>query len=128
MSPLGSSAVPALFRQAATVARSSWRPLLVTDLAYKLLAFAILTPLVGLTLRAGVWLSGHSVLADQEILFFALRPLGLLVVILVAGLALAIVALEQASLMAIGAGAAAGGSCSPSRRRCAGPSGARLGS
>ncbi len=108
MSPLVSPDVLALFRRAATVARRSWRALLVTDLAYKLLAFAILTPLVGLALRAGVWLSGRSVLADQEILFFALRPLGLVVVLAVAALTLAIVSLEQASLMAIAAGAAAG--------------------
>jgi glycerophosphoryl diester phosphodiesterase len=96
-----------LIRESGTAFRRSWRQLLATDLAYKLLAFALLTPLVGAALRLGIWLSGRPVLADQEILFFALRPGGLLVVIAVASLGLAIVALEQASLMAIGAAAAA---------------------
>jgi glycerophosphoryl diester phosphodiesterase len=108
MSSPGSQELLALVRQAGTVGRRSWRQLLVTDLAYKLLAFAVLTPLVGGALRAAIGLSGHSVLADQEILFFVLRPAGLLVLIAVAALGLGIVALEQASLMAIAAGAAAG--------------------
>jgi len=108
MSAHGSQELLALVRRAGTVGRRSWRQLLVTDLAYKLLAFAVLTPLVGGALRAGVSLAGSPVLADQEILYFALRPAGLLVLIAVAGLTLAIVALEQASLMAIGAGAGAG--------------------
>jgi len=98
----------ALLRRAARVFRRSWRQLLVTDLAYKLLAFALLTPLTGAALRLAVGLSGRAALADQDILHFALRPLGLAFLLLIAGLALAIVALEQASLMAIGGAAALG--------------------
>lgn len=101
-------ALGGLIRQSAILFRRCWRQLLATDLAYKLLAFAVLTPLAGAALRLGVSLSGRSALADQEILFFALRPLGLLFLLLVAALALAIVALEQASLMAIAGAASAG--------------------
>lgn len=89
-------------------ARLVGRRLLVTDLVFKLLAFVVLTPLVGLALEAGVAASGGPVLADIEILLFLLRPLGLCVLLVVSALAMAIVALEQGCLMAIGLGAAEG--------------------
>ncbi len=97
------------------VAQDAWRDarlvgrrLLVTDLVFKLLAFVVLTPLVGLALEAGVAASGGPALADMEILLFLLRPLGLSVLLVVSALAIAIVALEQGCLMAIGLGAQEG--------------------
>ena len=98
----------AVFREAWADGRLAWRQLLATDLAYKLLAIAVLAPLLGLALKAGVTLSGSSVLADQEIFFFFARPMGLVVLILATALSLSVVALEQACLMSIGVGAAAG--------------------
>jgi len=86
----------------------AWRHLLAADLLFKLLAFVALTPLVGLALQAGVAASGSSVLADQEILYFFLRPMGIVVLVGVAALSIAIVALEQACLMAIALAAAEG--------------------
>lgn len=97
-----------IFRDAWSIGKAAWRRLLVLDLAAKLLAFAVLTPLAGLALRAAVGLSGSSVLADLDILYFLLRPIGLALLLVAAALALAIVALEQAGLMAIGVGAAEG--------------------
>ena len=88
--------------------RSVWRRLLVVDLLFKLLAFALLTPLVGLAFRAGAAAAGNSVLADMEILFFLFRPLGLILAVVCLALSVAIVALEQASLMAIAFAAAEG--------------------
>jgi glycerophosphoryl diester phosphodiesterase len=82
--------------------KSVWRRLLVVDLLFKLLAFAALTPLVGLALRAGVAASGSPVIADMEILFFLARPVGLLLLVVCLALSVAIVALEQSCLMAIG--------------------------
>ena len=95
-----------VFRGAWADGRRVWPQLLVTDIVYKLLAFAVLTPLLGLALRVGVSLSGSSVLADQDILYFLLSPVGLAVLVVAAGLSLTIVALEQACLMAIGVAAA----------------------
>ncbi len=86
----------------------SWPQLLVTDIAYKLVAFVLLTPLLGLVVRLGVSFSGGSVLADQDILYFLLRPVGLVALLVIAALSLTIVALEQACLMTIGVGAAEG--------------------
>lgn len=82
--------------------------LLATDLLFKVLAFAVLTPLVGLAVEAGVAAAGRSVLADMDILLFLLRPMGLLLLVVVAALSVSIVALELACLMAIGVGEAEG--------------------
>lgn len=86
----------------------AWRELLATDVLYKVLAFGILTPLVGIALRAFVSTSGNSVLADTDILLFFLSPVGLLALVVLSALSLAIVALEQACLMTIGFGAVLG--------------------
>lgn len=88
--------------------RETWRALLATDVLYKILAFAILTPLAGLALRIIVFSSGAPALADTDILFFFLSPLGVLALIALSALSLSIVALEQACLMTIGLGAVEG--------------------
>lgn len=97
--------VTALFSAAWADGRRVWQPLLLTDLAYKLLAFAVLTPLLGLAVRLGVSLSGESVLADQDILYFLIRPVGLTILVIIVALFLAIVALQQACMMTICVGA-----------------------
>jgi len=88
--------------------RRTWPQLAVTAILYKVVAFAVLTPLVGLLLRLLVSTSGSSVVADEEILFFLLRPLGLAGLVVFGGVSLAIVALEQACLMVVAFGAAHG--------------------
>ena len=47
---------------------------------------------------------GNAVLADQDIIYFLLSPIGLAALLVVGGVSLAILALEQACLMAIGFG------------------------
>ena len=86
--------------------RSSWKELVLTDIAYKIVAFVLLTPLVGILFRVLVGVSGRvvggkAVLADQDILHFMLGPVGWVCFIAVGGLWLGIVALEQATLMGI---------------------------
>jgi glycerophosphoryl diester phosphodiesterase len=88
--------------------KRTWPRLLAADAIYKLAAFAILTPLVGLALNAFLEFSGRSVLADQDILFFVLSPVGLVTLIVVAAASLAILAVEQATLMTICFGATRG--------------------
>jgi glycerophosphoryl diester phosphodiesterase len=101
MNPQGWSAAWGLFRRALASGRPSWKRLLATDVLYKLLAVALLTPLAGLALRAGIAIAGEEALADQEILYFVLRPAGLVTLVVLAGISITIVALEQASLMAL---------------------------
>ena len=86
----------------------TWPRLLAADLVYKAIAFIVLAPLVSLTLRLFMASKGSSVLADQDILFFVLSPIGLAAVVVVGGVSLAILALEQACLMAIGFGQSRG--------------------
>ena len=85
--------------------RLVWRELFLTDLLYKAIAFVVLMPLVGLLLRVALAVSGTTVLADQDILYFLLGPIGWVTLIVVGGAWIAIVALEQAALMTIVAGA-----------------------
>ena len=80
---------------------ASWKSLVLTDLAYKIIAFVVLTPLVGVLFRLLIATSGDSVLSDMDIVLFFLGPVGWLCFILVGALSLGIVALEQASLIGI---------------------------
>ena len=82
----------------------AWPRLLTTDVIYKLVAFVVLTPLVGGALRLFLSTSGSAVVADEDILSFVLSPIGLTTLVLIGAVTLAIVALEQACLMAIGFG------------------------
>ncbi len=82
----------------------AWPRLLATDVVYKIIAFVVLTPLVGLVLEFFMSTKGSSVLADQDILFFVLSPVGLAALVVVGAVSLAILTLEQACMMAIGFG------------------------
>ena len=86
--------------------RFGWRQLVLTDVAYKVAAFALLLPLAGLALRGFLALSGNPAVADMDILFFVLSPLGLITIIVVGAIILAVVELEVACLMIIGFSAA----------------------
>ena len=82
----------------------AWPRLLAADVVYKIIAFVVLTPLVGLLLKFFMSTRDSTVLADQDILFFILSPVGLAALVVVGAVSLAILTLEQACLMAIGFG------------------------
>jgi glycerophosphoryl diester phosphodiesterase len=84
--------------------RDAWPRLLTTDLIYKLVAFVVLSPLAGAALRLFMATRGSSVLADQDIVLFILTPIGAAALLVIGSVSVAIVALEQACLMAIGFG------------------------
>ncbi len=93
--------------------RASWRRLIVTDILYKILAFVVLTPLVGMLLRALLALFGHAAVSDMDVVLFCLGPAGWVCLVLLGSLTLAIVALEQASLLGILCARAAGQDLAP---------------
>jgi glycerophosphoryl diester phosphodiesterase len=97
--------VRSLFTRASSDFLRAWRSMAYTDVAYKLIAFAILTPATTWLLY---WLrSGTSdrVVADVEIaMFFFTTPVGIITLILGGSLIVAITAVETACLMAVGVG------------------------
>ena len=80
---------------------TSWQPLLVIHLAFTALGVMIFAPLLGLAGRLMLKLSGQAALADQDIAYFLLSPPGLIALVVFAGLLIAILAFEQASMMVI---------------------------
>ena len=85
-----------------------WTNLVAADLIYKAAAFIILAPLAAVILQMFLRLSGNEALSDQDILYFALKPLGWVTLIVVGSIGVGIVALELAALMLIGFGASEG--------------------
>ncbi len=81
--------------------RGLWWPLLLVHLAYVALGFVLISPLVGLFAQLPLLLSGQSVLADQDILYFFLSPIGLICLILLTGIFIAFMAVEQTSMLAM---------------------------
>src|SRR5262245_53502449 len=80
---------------------SCWKSLALTDIVFKIIAFIVLTPIVGFLFRALIALSSGSVLSDLDILHFFLGPVGWCCALIVGALWLGILALEQTALMGI---------------------------
>lgn len=93
--------MPDVFHKAVQDFRGCFSQLLITSITYKLIAFIVLTPLVGILFRTILAASGHDVLSDVDIVFFFLGPLGCCCLIVAVALWLAVLALEQASLLGI---------------------------
>jgi len=77
--------------------------MLAAHVAYTLLAIAILTPLTGILVRILLGVGGNVAVADQDIAWFLLSPLGMVSLVLVAGLIVAIIVVEQSAMMGIAA-------------------------
>lgn len=80
---------------------ATWKMLVLTDVLFKIIAFVAFTPLISLLFRAFLWMAGHTILADADIVGILLHPIGWLMVVVVGGGAVGILALEQAALMTI---------------------------
>lgn len=93
-----------LWRDALVRLRHTWRPMLALHVAYTLASIVIFAPLVGLTSRLLLRLSGGPALADQDIAIFALSPAGVVAMIVFAALLIGIIAFEQSGMMRIALG------------------------
>ncbi|MDH4049478.1 MAG: glycerophosphodiester phosphodiesterase [Gammaproteobacteria bacterium] len=82
--------------------RQHWRIFLGIHVAANLLSLAVLTPLYTLLTGWLILASGDAALTDEDILLFALSPLGLLVTLIVAGLYLTLLVFEQSALFLAG--------------------------
>jgi len=80
----------------------AWRALAAGDIAYKAIAFAILTPLIVALMRLLIRRTGTTAVADVDIaLFLFTTRAGALALVLVLALIIGVTALEQACLMTI---------------------------
>ncbi len=97
-----------IWREALGILRKSIGQVFTTHLAYIALGVILFTPLVGMLGHLLLHLSGKTALSDLDIAWFLLSPLGMAALIVMAALLITILAFEQASLMAISAGAVRG--------------------
>ena len=96
--------------------RLAWRQVLAVHLVYTGLGIILFAPLLGVLGQALLKLSGKPVLADMDLLFFALSPAGAFAFGLFAAVIIVVSAFELASLMAIGVANAREGPRTWSRR------------
>ncbi len=87
----------------------SWRSLVATDVLFKMLAFAVLTPMFAVFWHSLLAFGGSSVLSDADILRFFVGPFGWFCGMVLGSTWLAIVASELASLLCILAVKSSGG-------------------
>lgn len=88
--------------------RRSLAALLIAGALHRALRIAIFAPLVGWLLSWFLGRTGRTVLIDQDIAAFLTEPIGIIGALLLLSMLLALVALEQISLMTILHGAATG--------------------
>ena len=84
------------------------RSIVSTHLAYTIAGFVILFPAIGLFARLTLALSGKTALTNQDILFFALTPVGAIAFVLLGAFLVFVIAFEQAALATIAVGAISG--------------------
>ncbi len=97
-----------IWREALGILRKSIGQVFTTHLAYIALGVILFTPLVGVLGHILLQLSRKTALSDLDIAYFLLSPIGMAALTMMAALLIAILAFEQASLMAISAGAVRG--------------------
>jgi len=88
--------------------RQDWRQIFAIHLVYTLLGFVLFTPLIAGVSRLLLRFSNQPALADQDIIWFLLSPAGIVALVLMTGLMITIFGIEQASLIAMGAGGKVG--------------------
>ena len=80
---------------------ANWTHFLAIHVAVSVLVFTLLTPTASLLLRLAVSLSGNAALSDQDILFFALSPIGFVSVLLLGSIFSIILFLGHAALLVV---------------------------
>ena len=81
--------------------RASWRQLLDTHILGTVIAYLLLMPLASLALNLAVSVSGDTALSDQDILLFALRPVGLLALTMAAAILLTVMVFKYAAMLTV---------------------------
>ena len=84
--------------------RRTWPQLILTDLLVRILAVVVLTPVVGLLLKAFLSSTETGVVTDVAIVGFLLRPVGIAALLIVGAVSLGLLFAETGGLMVIGFG------------------------
>jgi glycerophosphoryl diester phosphodiesterase len=79
--------------------RKNWKSYLGIHIAVNILSLAVLTPLATILIGWLILTSGQVALKDEDILFFALSPIGSIVLLLVAAIYTSIVIFQQAAML-----------------------------
>jgi glycerophosphoryl diester phosphodiesterase len=90
------------FQRILEIFRLNWKTFLGIHIAVNIFSLLILTPLLTTVLGWLVMISGQTALTDEDILFFALSPTGLPIVLLSASLYATTVVFEQAAMITAG--------------------------
>jgi len=75
--------------------------MVLTSVIYRIIAFTVLTPLLGILFRSLLWVSGERVLVDQDILHSFLGPAGWVSAIIAGSAVVTVTVSEQAALLVI---------------------------
>jgi glycerophosphoryl diester phosphodiesterase len=84
--------------------RGAWSlrwPFLLSHLVFSVLGLAVMAPLLSLTIRGAIALSGQPALSDFDILTYLLSPVGFVAGVIAASLVLTTAVLDSAFMMAI---------------------------
>lgn len=104
-----------MIAEIATALRENWKVFLGIHVAANVVSIVVLVPLC--TMLAGLLIltSGDVALTDEDILMFAMSPVGFLAVLLIAALFMTLLVFEQAAMFLAGFSTAAGRSISTLR-------------
>jgi glycerophosphoryl diester phosphodiesterase len=81
--------------------RNNWQQFLAIHVAINVLVFIVLGPLAGLLLQLGIGFSGDAALSDQDILYFLIKPVGLVSMLIVGSVFSIIIFLEHGALLLV---------------------------
>ena len=81
--------------------RTNWQQFLAIHIAINALVFIVLGPLASLLLHLSIGFSGETALSDQDILYFFVKPVGLVSMLIVASVFSIIIFLEHAALLLV---------------------------
>ena len=79
--------------------RLNWKLFLGIHIAVNIFSLLVLTPLVTLLMGWLILISGHTALTDEDILFFVLSPVGMIVMLLAGALYATVVVIQQAAMI-----------------------------
>ena len=102
-------------RQILEAFRLNWKLFLGIHIAVNVFSLLVLTPLVTLLMGWLILISGHTALTDEDILFFALSPVGMIIMLLAGAMYATVVVFQQAAMITAAHNVTSGNAVSISR-------------